>query len=193
MSLARILAGLGLLLQAACDRPGGCPAGQGVALSADAAERRIAAVLPKGWTVAARAKGAVPYGVVPGPGGPDAAAVLLTLVGPERVAISGYHCVRGAFCAEPIAAREAVEVWIVSAAFAESAGPPAMTTRGASLIASCRGRAIYGLASRYAGEAIDFDGGFTGSSTETSRMPPASGDLPVSWQTWRQDVGAVVR
>jgi hypothetical protein len=192
-TVARILAVLAIVSQEACHRAGGCSAGDADPLSADAAERRIEAILPKDWSVGHRVNVAVPYGVIPGPGGSEASSIFLTLVGPEQVEISGYYCEHGSYCAQPIQAREAVEVWIMSAAFADAAGPVAWTTRGASLIASCHGRAIYGLASRYAGEAIDFDAGFTGSSTETSRMPQASGDLPVSWSTWRQALETAVR
>lgn len=190
--VVRVLPALCLLL-GGCDGVGGCPDGPAAAVSATVLERRIAAAMPEGWSLARRAQGAVPYGFVPGPGGRGSASVALTLVGPEGVAISGYYCAQGAFCEQPIAAREAVEVWIMPAAFADAAGPPAWTTRGASLIARCHGRAIYGLVSRYAGEALDFDGRFTGASTETSRMPQRGGDLPTSWRDWERDLGKTVR
>lgn len=135
----------------------------------------------------------MPYGYVPGPGWRARAATRLTVVGPEPVAISGYYCAKGSFCPSPINAHESLEVWIVPGTFADSAGPPAGTARGASLIARCRDQAIYGLVSRYAGAGLDFDGGFTQASTEASRMPPGKGDLTTSWQTWRQDLANILR
>ncbi|MGU3665522.1 hypothetical protein ACLBX9_15185 [Methylobacterium sp. A49B] len=162
-------------------------------MSAAALEQRIVAAAPLGWSVVRRADGAVPYGVVPGSSGLERGSISLTLAGPERIAISGYYCAYGTFCASPIDAREALEIWIMPLAFAETAGPVPWTTRGASLIARCRGRAIYGLVSRYAGDDLDFDGGFTQASTETSEMPLRAGDLATSWQTWRQDLAVLIR
>jgi hypothetical protein len=197
ISAAQLLALLGLGLPTACDRAGGiaedCPAESVDPLAVAALERRIAAAAPPGWSVVRRVDGAVPYGVVPGSAGLEPGSIGLTLAGPERVAVSGYYCAHGTFCASPVDAREALEIWIMPRAFAETAGPVAWTTRGASLIARCHGQAIYGLVSRYAGDVLDFDGGFTQSSTETSQMPPQSGDLATSWQTWRQDLKALIR
>lgn len=165
----------------------GCDLAHAPALSRAQIESRLQSVLPSGWHCVERVDGVVPYGVVVAPA-QRLAFRKLTLVGPERVLVSGYYCKDGSFCPQPIAAREALELWLAPESIAQTGGDTAMTTRGASVVAKGHGWSLFALTSRYNGKALDFDGGFTDSSSETSRLPRGRGDLPVSWKSWRSDL-----
>lgn len=112
----------------------------------------------------------------------------MVLRGPTKILLRGYYCGGGALCSASIRADEALEIWITPTDYADDAvGLAAQQSRMAEHLLS--DYPVYALVSRYGGPTLDFDGGFTDASTETSTLPAAPhGDLPLSWSTWQHDI-----
>lgn len=185
-------AAVSLLLAPLMLSTAGCDGTHAPSLARAQIEARLQSVVPSGWSIVERIDGAPPYGIGVAPAQRQAFRKL-TLVGPERIMVSGYYCKGGSFCPQPIASREALELWLAPEATARTAGDAAMTTRGASVVASGHGWTLFALTSRYNGKVLDFNGGFTDSSSETSRLPKASSDLPLSWKSWRSDLAGAMQ
>jgi hypothetical protein len=173
-----------LIIIASAGVHSGCTGPSKPAQSIAQIERRILEAAPTGWTLVSRSSNATPYGHA------DAGkrGKLMVLRGPTKILLRGYYCGRGAFCSAPIIADEALKIWIMPPDYADH-GVGLAPPQGRVAEPVLSNHQVYALVSRYGGPTLDFDGGFTDASTETSPLPAAPhGELPLSWSTWREDI-----
>lgn len=102
------------------------------------------------------------------------------------VRVEGYYC-DGSYCAMP--ARESLEIWIMPATFRDIADVPALQAwRTPQRVGSASGVKVFALASRDWGDGSEFDRSYNGSSREYPSVASQDDDLPLSWNTWQQDI-----
>ena len=156
-------------------------------IDAREAKRRIVAAFPPGWNLIRSFPASVPFSDQPDRPRKNPTGERLVLDGPATIRVAGYYC-DNAYCARD--AKEALELWIMPRSYNDDHDAPNLLGfRAAESIMRSQRVQVFALVSRDYGNPSAFDAAFNGSSSETKApSPTGSGDLGLTWASWRRDL-----